>query len=420
MKHRIQNTMPLAPNEEIISPWASPGFKRMFSAHCLSLAGSALTVFALGLLAHDLVGESASTMLGNILFIRIAVIIFISPLAGRMAELLGPKKLLVISDLARSFIVVGFFFADTEWQIYLLALALNFGSALFTPVYKAIIPGLVGQRAYPTAVAYGTVAYNLSEIIGPAIAAGLVAVLGFRWNFTIDALTFFFSALLLAGVVLDKEGKAAKSLARAVKEKKGISVLQGIQAMFRRAALRQSLFLYWRVSVVSGFVLVATIDYVKEELELANISYSLAFAPYGIGAILGAFLYSRMSPKTRISIRPLLVILCLLSFSLVAIWTNLGVLLVAWFFAGIGQNVYMIISNEILAAHTAEEERGHVFAAHFSLGHAGWGVTYPLTGFLVPLLGFHTSAWIFAGLFAMITLAAPLKTFKQPSDPSTS
>jgi histidinol dehydrogenase len=46
-------------------------------------------------------------------------------------------------------LMVGFFFADSVWQIYALAVVLNFGSAIFTPIYRTVIPGVVSEEQYP-------------------------------------------------------------------------------------------------------------------------------------------------------------------------------------------------------------------------------------------------------------------------------
>ncbi len=53
------------------SLWKHRIFQQLFWAHALSLIGSGLTSLALGLLAHELVGASASTVLGFTLMIRI-------------------------------------------------------------------------------------------------------------------------------------------------------------------------------------------------------------------------------------------------------------------------------------------------------------------------------------------------------------
>lgn len=125
---------------------------------------------ALGLLAHALVGASASQVLGYTLTMRIVVIVLCSQWAGHIGERFEARAIMIRSDIIRVSIVSAFFFVDAVWQIYVLAIFLNLGSALFTPIYKAVIPGVVTERQYPKALAIGSVAYDVSSILGPALA----------------------------------------------------------------------------------------------------------------------------------------------------------------------------------------------------------------------------------------------------------
>ncbi|MGC1480367.1 MAG: hypothetical protein WA771_07675, partial [Chthoniobacterales bacterium] len=57
--------------EPTASLWRNRPFQQIFWAHVISLVGSGLSSVALGLLAHQLVGASASMVLGVTLAIRI-------------------------------------------------------------------------------------------------------------------------------------------------------------------------------------------------------------------------------------------------------------------------------------------------------------------------------------------------------------
>ena len=65
-----------------------------------------------------------------------------------------------------------------------------------------------------------------------------------------------------------------------------------------------------------------------------------------------------------------------------------------------------------LAANSDLDERPHIYAAHFSLSHAGWGLTYPLAGFTVTALGFETSVYLFAGLLLLVSLPIWIGTLR--------
>ena len=76
--------------------------------------------------------------------------------------------------------------------------------------------------------------------------------------------------------------------------------------------------------------------------------------------------------------------------------------------SGAGQGVFSVISNTLLAANSEESERPHIYAAQFALSHAGWGISYPLCGFLAGQLGFAVASWTCVGLL-VLTLLPMLK-----------
>ncbi len=378
------------------SLWSNRPFRRLFSAHVVSLIGSGLSSVALGLLAHQLVGASASAVLGITLAIRIVVIVVCAPWAGWVADRIGVRTALIASDLSRALIVVGFFFVESVWQIYALAVLLNLGAAVFTPIYKAVIPGITTAEQYPRAVALGSVAYDTANILGPSLAAFTITVFGFRGNFAADALTFLVSSALIFGL---PRLAAAGSL-----KERPVALTHGIKAMLRRPQLRETLYLAFQVSVAGGFVLVATVDFIKGQLGLSDTAYAWAMAAYGIGSVAGAVGYGRSAIRVRQALLHAAAPAMLGALAGAAWFGRFEPLLVAWALAGAGQCILGIRGNELLAANSTPDERPHIYAAHFSLSHVGWGLTYPLAGFTVTVFGFATSAWLFVGLLAAVSL----------------
>ena len=396
--------MPDPTSAQSTSPWSNGTFVALFSAHVVSLVGTAVGSIALGLLAKELVGADVTKVVGITLTIRIIVLVFCAPLSGRVAEVFGRKATLIAADILRVAVVIGFFFVTAIWQIYALAVLLNLGAAMFTPIYKSMIPGITGERAYPKALAAGTIAYDLSQIFGPAIAALLIMNFGFRGNFLIDAATFFVSALMLCPLSLTSKPVASDGA------KPKSDLLFGIRRMLSVPALRHSLLLALRVSIVGALALVATVGYVTQELSLDDDAYAWAMTALGIGSMLGVTAYAYVPDRIQRIIErltfPALAASLVIAASLPGLWW----LALAWIISGAGQGVYNNLSNRLLAANSNESERPHIYAAHFSLSHVGWGLTYPAAGFLAASkLGFQNTCWVFLGLLVMTLLVQPKK-----------
>ena len=79
-----------------------------------------------------------------------------------------------------------------------------------------------------------------------------------------------------------------------------------------------------------------------------------------------------------------------------------------WLLNGAGQALVAIPSSALLADHTADDERGRVYAAHFALTHAFWLIAYPAVGHSVERWGAPLSFSFAAVACAIVTILAAL------------
>src|SRR5262245_753862 len=173
-------------------------FRLLFSAQVISLLGSGVTTVALALFAYQLTGgASATAVIGNALMLRILAFLLFSQPAGVIADRLNRKKILIAADLLRFGLLALFPFVTTVWQIYLMIFGINAVTAFFGPTFDASIPEIVGEDQYVQAVSLSRVANDVEAVAAPAVAALLVALMGVRWVFWFDALTYLVSAVLV-------------------------------------------------------------------------------------------------------------------------------------------------------------------------------------------------------------------------------
>ena len=81
---------------------ANPIYARLFAAQVVALLGTGLLTVALGLLAFDLAGQGAGTVLATALSIRIVAYVTISPIMTALASRLPRTAVLVASDGVRA------------------------------------------------------------------------------------------------------------------------------------------------------------------------------------------------------------------------------------------------------------------------------------------------------------------------------
>lgn len=122
------------------------------------------------------------------------------PLAGVLADRIERKKLMVISDLVRFVVLLGFVFVTAFWQVYLLLIAKGILDVMFSPAKNGKIKEIVPHEQLDQAVSYSAIIEQGTKIIGPALGGMLTAAFSVTVCFVVDAGTFLVSALLLSKV----------------------------------------------------------------------------------------------------------------------------------------------------------------------------------------------------------------------------
>ena len=86
--------------------------------------------------------------------------------------------------------VAAFMGHATPWVVITFTFLEGVVWAFNGPVFLAIVPGLVPRAELDRALALNSVQFNMARLIGPMIAAGVIAAVGVAGAFTFNALTF--------------------------------------------------------------------------------------------------------------------------------------------------------------------------------------------------------------------------------------
>jgi NRE family putative nickel resistance protein-like MFS transporter len=395
-------------------------FLRLFAAQLTSLVGSGVTSIALAAFAYELVGSNATIVVGTALTLRILAFALFSPVAGVLADRVDRKRMLVAADLIRVALLGAFPFITTVGQIYALIFVINVVTAFFTPTFEAVLPQVVGLRQYTRAVSWSRIALALEAALGPLLAGLLIATIGVRWTFWVDGGTYLASALLVLGAVVPR---ARRPPARFPWGELIPQITHGTRVLLRERALRKALVLHFAEAVAGAVAIVATIAYVRDVLERGNVAFAVVMAAVGAGSAVVALLLPRRAERAREggrdrlgqhlqhhrwAERSMLAGGALLTVALLPGMLVPGVFVLAflWALNGAGQALIAIPSLGLLAEHTAPEERGRAYAAHFALTHLFWLGTYPLSGYLARGAGTPTTFTAAGVACALLTLAA--------------
>ncbi|WP_327424896.1 MFS transporter [Streptomyces sp. NBC_01230] len=380
-------------------------YRHLFTAQIIALVGTGLATVALGLLAYDLAGANAGTVLGTALVIKMVAYVAIAPAVGAVADRLPRRVLMVGADLTRAGVALTLPFVHQVWQVYVLIFLLQAASAAFTPTFQAVIPdALPAERDYTQALSLSRLAYDLESLFSPALAAALLSLTTYNWLFVGTVFGFLGSAALVVSAVLPEPVAASATGGGTAYAK----ATRGTRLFFATPQLRALLALNLAVAAASAMVTVNSVVYVRDQLARSVTDVSLALGAYGGGSMIVALLVprllDRMADRTVMLRGAMVLTLVFAALGTITVAGNGAwrwpALLVTWAAFGAACSMVLTPTGRLIRRAAPPEERTSAFAAQFSLSHSCWLLTYPLAGWLGAVAGLQ-SAVVALGAIAL-------------------
>jgi MFS family permease len=168
-------------------------FRLYFIGQTISTIGSWTQSLAVIWLVLEITNRS--DRLGLAMALQFLPMLVLGAPAGVLADKFDNRRLLVVTStlsgiLALAFGIVVATGHITIWWIYALTLMLGLVLAVERPAMQAILYQLVGVELLASAVATNSTINSVSRLIGPALAGGLIATVGVKTCFYINAATY--------------------------------------------------------------------------------------------------------------------------------------------------------------------------------------------------------------------------------------
>ena len=142
-------------------------FRSLWTGQVVSLLGDWFNLIASAALISHLTRSGLAV--GSLFVVRMLAPFLVSPLAGVLADRYNRKLLLIVADIFRGIIVLGFLFVTTPeqaWLLYVLsAIQLAF-SGVFFPARNSIIPDIVSRTELGAANAISTTTWSVMLSLG--------------------------------------------------------------------------------------------------------------------------------------------------------------------------------------------------------------------------------------------------------------
>lgn len=351
---------------------SSRDFAIFLAGQFISVIGTWAQATALPYLAYRISGRPLD--LGLIGFsTTLPTLLFALP-AGVLIERWDKRKTVIILQAVMSVQAFGLAFLAITGRIeiwHIVMLAFVYGSAVAVEVTarQAMLIELAGKEALPNAIALQTTAFNLGRILGPLMAAWLIAATGTEGSvFLANGISFVFivGSLLVARTrfKVGKEAKISQGIGSEFKE--GLAYIRNSTVVLS-AILMSSLLGFFGIPLLQQIPAVAR-DILKTamdtEVVIAARTSSL-YTAQGVGAVIAAFMmtYFSSADKNRMLLwgQALFIFPIILLGMIANHYLALALLaLIGW-----GTVTQLISMNTMIQIRVPNELRGRVFSVYF-------------------------------------------------------
>ena len=237
--------------------------------------------------------------------------------------------------------------------VYALALLTGVVSAFEIPIRQAYLVEMVGKTNLMSAIALNSSAFNLSRVVGPALAGVVNATLGPAACFFVNAVSF--CAVLIGLYRIDPSEVRSDQSGRRAGFRAGWDHVRGLPLPRALVTLTTTFTLF-------GSALIAILPaFARKSLGADVGGYGGLMSAFGIGAALGALTLAAIGQRfqrERVAfIAGIAVGMSLLLLGLVHGYAVAAVLLVV---AGLSMALNAIMTNTILQTSAPDHIRGQV------------------------------------------------------------
>lgn len=187
----------------ILRAFTNRSFALLWSGQIVSRLGDSFFTIALAWWVLQKTGSA--TAMGVVLICSTIPMLLFLLLGGVVGDRWPRVRLMLGSDLIRGGVVIliavlAFMQWLQLWEVFVMSAIFGTVEAFFYPAYTALIPELVPVELLPSANSLRSISIKIALIVGPAIAATIIAVGGTSLAFALDGVSFLVSALCVVAL----------------------------------------------------------------------------------------------------------------------------------------------------------------------------------------------------------------------------
>lgn len=355
--------MSRAPRMRVFEPFGNRRFSLYFSGQVISNTGTWFQNLALSLVVLEATGSAQA--LSGVTVAQFLPLLVLSLPAGRLADRVRPRTILLVTSLASALVVAGLALVTLAAEppiaaIYALVAALGTVHAFERVAAQAIIFEIVGPQALGRAVSLSTIALASARSIGPGLAGIAFQGLGATACMLINSASFL---LVFASIAAIRPARLYPRPRRA--ERTG----RGTRSSFFSRELVTLLVVNALVALLALNLMLVLTSTVSLTFAGDATAVGATHTLNALGAIVGGII---AAGRDRVTVRSLIVACAGLGAALLlnAAAPTLGVLLAFGPLLGLGVGYYHGILNAAAQVSVAPDQIGRTMSL-VTLGNYG-------------------------------------------------
>jgi MFS family permease len=366
-----------------------------FLAHLQGALGAGAGYIALLVLAYERIGSAWGAT--AVLLADLLPAMLLGPLLGAAIDRTSRLGGAVLADVIRAAAFGALVFADGVVAMVALALLAGFGTALFRPSTYALLPALVAPERLPMANGLFNAVRDTGQLLGPVLAAGLLAVASPAAVLGVNAITFALSALLLCRLA-----GHVRSVAPPAATDDPPSDLGGV---LKDRLVRTMMATSAAVTLCAATMNVGEIVLAKRDLAAGATGFALLVAAYGFGLIFGALCAGRDGGDPRVTYFAGLGGVALGMVS-TAFAPTLGFALFTFGFTGAANGLFATSNRILMQRAIPERVHGRAFGLVDSLDSWGFGLAVIAGGAIATAFSGRALFGLSGGLLLVVWACA--------------
>ena len=349
---------------------------------------------------------ASSVLLGVDAFAMGAPVMALTLVGGYLADRADRRRVILLFQSAQmlcpTLIVVLLITGGiTPWIVIAMSLIVGITDALSMPAFQSIVPSIVSREQLPAGIALNSTQFNLSRIVGPAVAGMLMASYGAAGAFTVSALSYLPFILVALWILPHGSGVA---MPRAGFDRH--AMLAAVRQVAQHPTLRGAL-----LTVLAGSFLCAPLltfaPILVQSTFNGNIGhFSLIMGAFGVGGMLGAMLLLGISPHVdRRKLASGLAGAYALTVALASVAPWFWFVALLFVLSGAAMTACNSTANTLLLSDAPQQLRGQAASLFMIAVRGGSSAGSLLTGLSVNLLGVRHALLINGALAIALQVA---------------